>query len=188
MLDSLRRLGLSVEVISGDAQATTQAIARAVGIDRATAQMTPADKVAWVKAAQAGDAPTLGAGRPLSSVVVAMVGDGINDAPALAQADIGIAFGSGTEIARRAADITLVGDDLSRLADLFFISRQTARVMTQNLFWACLYNGVCIPLAVAGWVNPIVAAAAMLVSSLSVVLNTRRLRRRLSRTPPRPSR
>jgi cation transport ATPase len=75
----------------------------------------------------------------------------------------------------------LVGDDLGRLADLFRIGRETARVMKQNLFWACLYNGVCIPLAVLGWVNPIVAAAAMLVSSLSVVFNTRRLRRRLAR-------
>jgi len=165
---ALLKLGLGVEVISGDARDTTEAIAHSVGIQSLTAQMTPADKVARVRAMQAGQ-------------VVAMVGDGINDAPALAQADIGIAFGSGTEIARRAADITLVGDDLGRLADLFRIGRETARVMKQNLFWACLYNGVCIPLAVLGWVNPIVAAAAMLVSSLSVVFNTRRLRRRLAR-------
>lgn len=164
----LRKLGLGVEVVSGDARETTEAIAQAVGISHFTAQMTPGEKVARVQAAQAGQ-------------TVAMVGDGINDAPALAQANIGIAFGSGTEIARRAADITLVGDDLGRLADLFRIGRETARVMKQNLFWACLYNGVCIPLAVLGWVNPIVAAGAMLVSSLSVVFNTRRLRRRLER-------
>ena len=167
-VDALRKLGLGVEVISGDARDTTEAIAQSVGITHYTAQMTPADKVARVRDAQAGQ-------------VVAMVGDGINDAPALAQSDIGIAFGSGTEIARRAAAITLVGDDLGRLADLFRIGRATARVMKQNLFWACLYNGVCIPLAVLGWVNPIVAAGAMLVSSLSVVFNTRRLRRRLER-------
>ncbi len=165
---ALRTLGIGVEVISGDARDTTEAIAHAVGIQNLTAQMTPADKVARVRAMQ-------------TAQTVAVVGDGINDAPALAQADIGIAFGSGTEIARRAADITLVGDDLGRLADLFRIGRETARVMKQNLFWACLYNGVCIPLAVLGWVNPIVAAGAMLVSSLSVVFNTRRLRRRLER-------
>ncbi len=167
-VETLRKLGLAVEVVSGDARDTTEAIAHSVGIQNLTAQMTPSDKVARVRDAQAGQA-------------VAMVGDGINDAPALAQADIGIAFGSGTEIARRAADITLVGDDLGRLADLFRISRETARVMKQNLFWACLYNGVCIPLAVLGYVNPVVAAGAMLVSSLSVVFNTRRLRRRLER-------
>ena len=165
----LERLGLSVEVISGDAAATTQAVAQAVGIARATAQMRPEEKVARVRAAQAHQ-------------TVAMVGDGINDAPALAQADVGIAFGSGTEIARRAADITLIGDDLGRLADLFTLSRRTARVIRQNLFWACGYNAVCIPLAVfTPWVNPLIAAAAMIVSSLSVVFNSKRLRRQLER-------
>ena len=164
-VQALLRCGLSLEVVSGDAQVTTEAVARAVGISKATAQMLPTDKVARVREVQAGN------------TVVALAGDGINDAPALAQADIGIAFGSGTEIARRAADITLVGDDLGRLADLFTLARQTAQVIRQNLFWACLYNAVCIPLAVVGVIrNPIFAAAAMLVSSLSVVLNTRRLR------------
>jgi len=125
--------------------------------------MRPADKVSRVRAAQANQ-------------VVAMAGDGINDAPALAQANVGIAFGSGTEIARRAADITLIGDDLMRLADLFTLARRTAKIIQQNLFWACLYNAVCVPLAVAGVIkNPIFAAAAMLVSSLSVVFNSRRL-------------
>ena len=167
----LQAAGLTLEVVSGDADATTQAVARAVGLAQATAEMRPSDKVARVREVQGG-------GR-----VVAMAGDGINDAPALAQADVGIAFGSGTEIARRAADITLVGDDLGRLTDLFALARRTARVIRQNLFWACLYNAVCIPLAVAGLIrNPIFAAAAMLVSSLSVVLNTKRLRRQLART------
>jgi len=166
----LARCGLSLEVVSGDAEATTQAIARAVGISEATAQMLPGDKVDRVRNAQSG------------GKVVAMAGDGINDAPALAQADVGIAFGSGTEIARRAADITLVGDDLGRLADLFILANQTARVIRQNLFWACLYNAVCIPLAVFGVIrNPIFAAAAMLISSFSVVLNTKRLRGILAR-------
>ncbi len=166
---ALRAAGLTLEVISGDARATVDSIARSVGIEDATAQMRPADKVKRVQGAQ-------------ENQVVAMAGDGINDAPALAQADAGIAFGSGTEIARRAADITLIGDDLMRLADLFTLARRTAKIIRQNLFWACLYNAVCVPLAVVGLIkNPIFAAAAMLVSSLSVVLNTRRLSRLLTR-------
>ena len=169
---ALLSLGLTPEVVSGDADATTQAIAQSVGIARAAAQMSPAAKAERVRELQANGA------------VVAMAGDGINDAPALAQASIGIAFGSGTEIARRAADITLVGDDIGRLAELFTLARATARVMKQNLFWACAYNAVCIPLAVAGRVNPIVAAGAMLLSSLTVVFNTRRLRRQLERPLP----
>ncbi len=166
----MRDEGMQVSLISGDAAATTEAVARSVGIHDVGAQMHPADKIERVRHAQ-GDltAPN----RP----AVAMVGDGINDAPALAQADVGIAFGSGTEIARRAADITLVSDDLSRIADLFTLSRRTAAIIRQNLFWACLYNVVCIPLAVAGKVSPLVAAGAMLVSSISVIANSKRLRR-----------
>ena len=173
----LKDLGIEVELISGDAAVTTQAIASRVGIDVATGQMTPEDKINRVRAVQQ-DVACTGSEKhgDAGTVIVAMVGDGINDAPALAQSDIGIAFGSGTEIARRASDITLVSDDLGRLADLFKISNRTARIIRQNLFWACIYNSVCIPLAVAGLVNPIIAAAAMLVSSLSVVFNTKRLK------------
>ena len=160
---ALQAAGLTLEVVSGDARSTVDAIARSVGIADATAQMRPADKVSRVRAAQ-------------ETQVAAMAGDGINDAPALAQANAGIAFGSGTEIARRAADITLIGDDLMRLADLFTLARRTAKIIRQNLFWACLYNAVSVPLAVVGVIkNPIFAAAAMLIRSLSVVLNTRRL-------------
>ncbi len=166
----LEALGVTVEVVSGDSEATTQAVAHSVGIARAAARMLPADKAARVRAAQEGRA------------LVALAGDGVNDAPALAQADVGIAFGSGAEVARRAADITLVGDDLGRLVDLFVLARRTARVIRQNLAWACLYNAVCLPLAVLGFVSPLVAAAAMLGSSLSVVLNSRRLRGRLRYT------
>ncbi len=167
-VQALRAAGLTLEVVSGDARATTDAVAQAVGIGEASAQMRPADKVAHVRLAQ-------------ETQIAAMAGDGINDAPALAQANVGIAFGSGTEIARRAADVTLIGDDLQRLANLFTLARRTASIIRQNLFWACLYNAVCIPLAVIGLIkNPIFAAAAMLVSSLSVVLNTRRLSRQLA--------
>ena len=170
-VQALQAAGLTLEVVSGDAEATTQSIARTVGISQATAQMRPADKVQRVREIQQA-----------SPSFVALAGDGINDAPALAQADVGIAFGSGTEIARRAADITLIGDDLGRLADLFTLARRTARIIQQNLFWACLYNAVCLPLAVVGLIkNPIFAAAAMLVSSLSVVFNTKRLRGQLTR-------
>jgi heavy metal translocating P-type ATPase len=168
-IQRLEALGVTVEVVSGDAEATTLAVAKSVGIARATAQMRPADKAVRVQAAQKAYG------------TVALAGDGINDAPALARADVGIAFGSGTEIARRAADITLIGDDLGRLADLFTLSRRTARVVRQNLVWACCYNAICLPLAVCGFVSPLVAAVAMLVSSLSVVLNSRRLRGQLER-------
>jgi len=165
----LRASGMQVGLISGDAVRTTEAVAQTVGISDVGAQMRPADKIERVRTTQGAlTAPN----RP----AVAMVGDGINDAPALAQADVGIAFGSGTEIARRAADITLVSDDLSRLADLFTLANRTASIIRQNLFWACLYNLVCIPLAVAGLVGPLVAASAMLISSLCVLANSKRLR------------
>ncbi len=174
----LQALGFTLEVVSGDSEETTQAIAASLGIAQVSAQMRPAEKAARVQTQQSAF-QTIGGAAP---VRVAMVGDGINDAPALAQADIGIAFGSGTEIARRAADVILIGDDLGRLADLFVLSQKTARVMRQNLVWACVYNAAAIPLAMCGLVSPLIAAAAMLGSSLSVLANTRRLRHQLEKS------
>ncbi|HEY3329125.1 MAG TPA: heavy metal translocating P-type ATPase [Capsulimonadaceae bacterium] len=167
LVSLLAARNVSVELLSGDARETVDAVAATLGVTRRLAGALPADKAAYVK--QRRD-ELAGAG------IVGMIGDGVNDAPALAIADLSIAMASGADVASRASQITLLNADLRRIPELLDLARQTTRIMHQNLFWACAYNAVCIPLAMFGVVQPIWAAVAMMVSSASVILNTRRLK------------
>jgi Cu+-exporting ATPase len=169
---SLQRLGLDLVLLTGDNRPTADAIAREADIDDVVADVLPDGKVAEVRRLQD------------EGHVVAMVGDGINDAPALAQSDLGIALGSGTDVAIDASDVTLMRADLAAAVDAIALARRTMRTMRQNLFWAFAYNVIGIPIA-AGvlypffglLLSPVLASAAMALSSVSVVSNSLRLRR-----------
>jgi Cu+-exporting ATPase len=162
---ALAALGLEPILLTGDAPGPAQQVATELGIERVLAGVDPAGKVAEIERLQA-------AGK-----VVAMVGDGVNDAPALARADLGLALGTGTDVALEASDLTLVSGDLRAAVDAIRLARRTLRTIEGNLFWAFAYNVAALPLAVAGLASPIVAAAAMACSSLFVVGNSLRLRR-----------
>ncbi len=162
---AIKDMALKVVLLSGDNRLAVEAVARSVGVSEVLAEVLPGDKARKISELQA------------AGEIVAMVGDGINDAPALAQADVGIALGTGADVAAEAADLTLIRDDLHLIPQAILLSRKMMRIIRQNLFWAFCYNVIAIPAASLGLLNPALAAAAMALSSVSVVTNSLRLRR-----------
>jgi Cu+-exporting ATPase len=162
---ALLRDGIDVIMLSGDNERTARAIASQVGITKVIAEVLPVDKADVIRDLQS------------QGKVVAMVGDGVNDAPALAQADIGVAIGSGSDVAKETGNIILVKDDVRDVVTGIRLSRATMRKIKQNLFWAFVYNSIGVPIAALGFLNPIIAGAAMALSSLSVITNSALLRR-----------
>ena len=164
-IDALKSERIEIVLLTGDNERTATAIARQLGIDRVIAEVLPGDKAEIIKRLQS------------EGKMVAMVGDGVNDAPALATADIGIAIGSGSDVAKETGGIILIKDDVREVVTAIRLSRLTLRKIKQNLFWAFIYNSIGIPIAALGFLNPIVAAAAMALSSLSVIVNSALLKR-----------
>ncbi len=162
---ALRQEGIEVIMLTGDNERTARAIGRELGIERIIAEVLPGDKAKIIKELQA------------QNKMVAMVGDGVNDAPALATADIGIAIGSGSDVAKETGGIILIKNDVREVVLAIRLSRLTLRKIKQNLFWAFIYNVIGIPMAALGYLNPIIAAAAMALSSLSVIANSALLKR-----------
>ena len=158
-------MGIEIYMLTGDSEATAKTIGKEIGIDHVIAEVLPQDKSSKVKELKE------------KGHIVGMVGDGINDAPALAESNIGFAIGTGTDIAMEASDITIINGDLKSIAKSIKLSHRTMRTIKQNLFWAFFYNSIGIPVAALGFLNPMIAGAAMAFSSVSVVTNSLRLRK-----------